>query len=144
MSPVRSLSSCWRNGCIHIQGTRLHCVEENCRITTHYLPASSLFQACPLHSFLLSTCTLPPVTFFFCPPNHFLTSFLVLQQPCSANIDTNTSTPTHPFQAAFSCCLPHNPWLYHPLPEILHLSFSHSIFFYHGDRGRNLSKMVVK
>ena len=97
MSPVKSLPSCWRNGCIHIQGTRLRCVEENCRITTHSLPASSLFQACPLHSFLLSSYILPPITFFFCPP--FLSSPLFLYYNNHA-MQTLTPTPvlpsTHP------------------------------------------------
>jgi len=145
MSPVKSLPSCWRNGCIHIQGTRLRCVEENCRITTHSLPASSLFQACPLHSFLLSSYILPPITFFFCPP--FLSSPLFLyynnhamQTLTPTPVLPSTHPPTHPFQAAFSCCVLHNPWLCNPLPDIPHPSSSHRIFFCHGERGRKFGQ----
>jgi hypothetical protein len=88
MSPVRSLPSCWRNGCIHVHRTRLCCVEENCKITTHSVPITSLFEACPLHSFLVSPYILPPHT-FFCPLIFFLPIFL-----CYNNCALLTLTPT--------------------------------------------------
>lgn len=92
MSPVRSLSSCWRDGCIHVQGTRLCCVEENCKITAHSVPASSLFQACCLHSFLVSPDILAPHT-FFCTPILFLPCFLYYNN-CA--VLTLTPTPVFP------------------------------------------------
>jgi hypothetical protein len=144
MSPVRNLPSCWRNGCVHIECTRLHCVEENCRITTHSLRASGLFQAFPLHSFLLSPSILTPLTFFFCSPILFSSLFVYYNNQAVLTLTpTPVLSPIH-FRQAFSFCLPHNPRLCHPLPDIPHHSFAHSIFFYHGDRGRKFVQNGVK
>ena len=71
-------------------------------------------------------------------PHPLLTSFPVLQQPCSANIDTNTSAPTHPLQACPYLLFSPQPQIVSSIPDIPHHSFSHSILFYHCDRGRKL------
>lgn len=85
----------------------------------------------------------PAAYYLLLSPHPFLTSFPVLQQPLTP---APVFTPTHS-RPAFTSCLPHNLWLCHLLPDIPHLSFSHSIFFYHGDRGRkfvqNGSKMIA-
>ena len=102
--------------------------------------ASCKHVLCVLSFYPLISCT------YYLPllSHHpFLTSFPVLQQLLTP---TPVFPPTHS-RPAFSCCLPHNPWLCHPFPDIPPLSFSHSIFFYYGDRGRkfiqNSSKVIA-
>jgi hypothetical protein len=145
LPPVRSLPSCWRNGSIHIQSTRLYCVEENFRFTTHFLLALSLLQACPLHSFLLSPYILPPIT-LFCPPPQILSSPLFLYYNNHA-VQTLTQIPILPpthSRPAFTFCLLHNPWLCYPyltsLTIVCHPVYSSVIVTEVGSS----SKMVVK
>jgi hypothetical protein len=148
MSPVRSLLFCWRNGCIHIQGTRLHYVEENCRLLPILYQHLASFRhvLCILSFYPLIPCHLLPSSV---PPPPIISSPLFLYYNNHV-VCTLTPTPALPpthFSPASSCCLPHSPWLCHPLPDISHLSFLHSIFFYYDDRDRKLDRLcglVVK
>jgi hypothetical protein len=99
----------------------------------HHL-ASCRHALCILFFYPLISCHLLPSSSV--PPHPFLTSFLVLQQPRSADIDTNTSTPTQPFQACLYLLSSPQPLLVLSIPDIPHHFLSPSIFFCHCDTGR--------
>ena len=89
-------------------------------------------------SFAFFPIPLYPATYYLLllSPHTFLTSFPVVQQPCSANIDTNTGTPTHPFQAYPYLLSSPQPLIVSFIPDIPHHSYLHSMLFYNCDRGR--------
>lgn len=99
----------------------------------------SFFPSIPLY----------PATYYLLllSPHPFLTSFPVLQEPCSADIDTNTNTPTDPFQACPYLLSSPQPLIVSSVPNIPHHCFSCRILFYYCYRGRkfvqNSSKVIA-